>query len=168
MPNNAHSAGASPVVQVRLADARDAAAIKRVINAAFRIAEGFFVAKDRIELLEVETSLEKGKFLLAEVEGSVVGCVYVELRGDRSYLGLLAVDPQRQQAGLGSLLMDAAENYCRDLSCRFMDIKVVNLRTELPSFYAKRGYVETGTSPFPAEVETKVACHFIDMSKPLI
>jgi hypothetical protein len=48
-----------------------------------------------------------------------------------------------------------------------MDIKVVNLREDLPRFYARRGYVETGTSPFPAEIETKLACHFIEMSKPL-
>jgi hypothetical protein len=63
--------------------------------------------------------------------------------------------------------MDAAEDYCRGLGLRFMDIKVVNLREELVGFYRRRGYVETGTSAFPAEVETRLPCHFIDMSKPL-
>lgn len=86
---------------------------------------------------------------------------------DRAYLGLLAVDPAHQQSGLGSTLMDAAEDYCRRLGFGFMDIKVVSLREELFAFYRKRGYVETGTSAFPAEVETKMPCHFIDMSKPL-
>ena len=80
---------------------------------------------------------------------------------------MLAVDPGAQQSGLGFMLMDAAEDYCRALGLRFMDIKVVNLREELAGFYRKRGYVETGTSAFPAEVETKLPCHFIDMSKPL-
>ena len=65
------------------------------------------------------------------------------------------------------MLMEAVEDYCRALGLRFMDIKVVNLREELAGFYRKRGYVETGTSAFPAEVETKLRCHFIDMSKPL-
>ena len=32
----------------------------------------------------------------------------------RAYLGLLAVDPAHQQSGLGSVLMDAAEDYCRN------------------------------------------------------
>ena len=63
--------------------------------------------------------------------------------------------------------MDAAEDYCRGLACRFMDILVVNLRKELAGFYQGRGYVETGTSPFPAHVKTKVPCHFIEMSKAL-
>jgi len=48
-----------------------------------------------------------------------------------------------------------------------MDIKVVNLRTDLFGFYQKRGYVVTGTSPFPTDVETKLPVHFIDMSKQL-
>ena len=58
-----------------------------------------------------------------------------------------------------------ARNTAESLAVRFMDIKIVNLRTELPEFYRKRGYVESGTSPFPPEVETKQACHFIDMTK---
>ena len=115
---------------------------------------------------------------LAESEHTLLGCVYVEphyVDGNRSstesqdcaYLGLLAVGPAHQQSGLGSMLMDAAEDYCRALGLRFMDIKVVNLREELAGFYRKRGYVETGTSAFPEGVETKLRCHFIDMSKPL-
>jgi len=41
------------------------------------------------------------------------------------------------------------------------------LRTELPPFYQRRGYVETGTTPFVEDVPTKIPCHFINMSKPL-
>jgi hypothetical protein len=63
--------------------------------------------------------------------------------------------------------MKKAESYCRERGARFMDILIVSLREELPPFYRKRGYVENGTSPFPADVETKVPCHFINMSKQL-
>ena len=44
---------------------------------------------------------------------------------------------------------------------------IVNLRTELTPFYQRRGYVETGTQPFPSDVQTKQPCHFITMAKPL-
>lgn len=152
---------------VRIATPNDAAAITLLINAAFRLAEGSFVKGDRIAREEVIDSLNTGKFLVAEDEGALVGCVYVEPRDDRAYLGLLSVDPSRQRSGLGSQLMEAAENYCQGRACRFMDIKIVNLRTDLPSFYQKRGYIETGTSSFPAHVETTEACYFIDMTKPL-
>lgn len=153
--------------QVRIAGMADAGKITFLINSAFRSAEGFFVEGDRLEAKEVIDKLNTGKFLLVEAGGTLIGCVYVEPRGERAYLGLLSVDPSRQTSGVGSLLMAEAENYCRELGCRFMDIKLVNLRKELPAFYEKRGYVETGTSSFPANVATKEPCHFIDMAKPL-
>ena len=166
---NSVDSRASKSVRVRIAQREDAEEITTVINSAFRRAEEFFVEGDRVDVAEVLNFLNSGKFLLAENDYTLLGCVYVEPREslDRAYLGLLAVDPGRQQSGLGSMLMDAAEDYCRALGLRFMDIKVVNLREELAGFYSKRGYVETGISPFPAEVETKLPCHFIDMSKPL-
>lgn len=152
---------------IRSAVLADASKITAVINAAFRIAEEFFIDGNRITQAEVEEMLNKGVFLLAEVGDKLNGCVYVELRGERSYLGLLSVDPTCQQSGLGSLLMTEAEKYCRERGSHCMDILIVDLREELPAFYQKRGYVESGTSPFPADVPTRIPCHFINMSKPL-
>ena len=152
---------------IRIATAADAPQITAVINAAFRIAEGFFIESKRITEAEVEESLAKGAFLLAENGEKLLGCVYVEMRGTRSYLGLLSVDPECQQSGLGSLLMNEAERYCRERGSQFMDILIVHLREDLPPFYKKRGYTENGTSGFPADVETLVPVHFINMSKPL-
>lgn len=152
---------------VRVATNADAAKITGVINLAFRIAEEFFFDGNRITQAEVEKLLEKGAFLVAESGDQLDGCVYVEMRGERSYLGLLSVDPERQQGGLGSLLLNEAERYCREHGSQFMDIVIVSLREELPAFYRKRGYVDNGTSPFPPDVETKVPCHFINMAKPL-
>jgi GNAT superfamily N-acetyltransferase len=154
-------------VSIRVAAPVDAVKITDVINAAFRIAEGFFVDGLRISQAEVEQLLTRGAFLLAESDEKLNGCVYVEPRGERSYLGLLSVDPSYQKGGLGSLLMLEAEKYCRERGSRFMDILIVNLRDELPAFYQRRGYVENGTTPFPDDVPTKIPCHFINMSKPL-
>ncbi len=155
-------------MQLRLAEIGDAGPITRVINAAFKQAESFLIDRDRIDESSVRALLEKGNFLVAEDQGVLVGCVYVELRDERAYLGLLAVDPQRQKAGLGSKLMDAAEEFCAKAGCRFMDLRIVNVRRELPAFYHRRGYVETGTTvPFPPELKPKVPCHFVEMSKRL-
>lgn len=155
-------------VKLRIAEPEDAERITEVINSAFRQAEEFFIDEDRIDTAGVLNFLEAGTFLLAERGALLQGCVYVERREQgRAYLGLLAVDPATQQSGLGSLLMRGAEDYCRRLGLGFIDIKIVNLRTELTGFYRRRGYVETGTSPFPSDVPTKLAVHFIDMSKPL-
>ena len=152
---------------VRVASADDAKEITRVINAAFREAEGFFVDDDRINVGGVESLLETGTFIVIECDEELIACVYLEQRGERAYLGLLSVDPKAQRLGLGSVLMGAAEEQCRREDLNYIDICVVNLRQELPAFYRKRGYIETGTSPFPLDVKTKIPCYFIEMSKPL-
>jgi predicted N-acetyltransferase YhbS len=157
----------SDELQIRWAEARDFAAIVRTINLAFRAAESFFVERDRITPGILRTMLEKGDFLLAEDGGGLVGCVYVELRGERAYFGLLAVDPARQHRGLGRRLIDETENHARAAGCHAMDLRIVNLREELPPYYRRLGYVETGTAPFPEEIRFKLPCHFILMSKPL-
>ncbi len=154
-------------MHVRIADIQDADAIMAVINAAFRKAESFLIDRDRVDRGAVNTFMENGKFLVADDRGTVAGCVYVELRGERAYLGLLSVDPQRQKSGLGSTLMTEAERYCAAAGSKFIDLRIVSVRQELPSFYHRRGYVETGTTPFTAGLTTKVPCHFVNMSKPL-
>jgi GNAT superfamily N-acetyltransferase len=162
-----HRTQEEEVLQLRVAEVRDGEAIVSVINAAFRQAESFLVDRDRIDLETVLQLSQRGTFLIADDLGCVCGCLYVEPRGDRSYLGLLSVDPQRQKSGLGSALMDAAEDYCAKAGSRFMDLRMVSVREELPAFYRRRGYVETGTEPFPPDLNPKVPCHFVKMSKPL-
>ena len=152
---------------VRVATADDAGRIVKVINRAFRAAESFIIDRNRVDLGQVDTLLRKGTFLVAEEDGVVPGCVYIELRGERAYLGLLSVDPERQKAGLGSMLMNAAEKLSAQAGCRFMDLRIINLRKENHAFYSRRGYVETGTEPFPIELNPKLPCHFVNMFKPL-
>jgi N-acetylglutamate synthase-like GNAT family acetyltransferase len=154
-------------IKIRWAEARDVAAIVRVINVAFRAAESFFIERDRISAETLRPMLETGNFLLAEDAVGLAGCVLVELRAERAYFGLLAVDPGRQHSGLGRRLIDEAENHARAAGCRAMDIRIVSLRAELPPFYRRLGYVETGTAPFPEEIKSKLPCHFTLMSKPL-
>ena len=154
--------------KIRIATLADDEKITTVINAAFKIVEEFFVDGNRITREDVRKHLENGAFLVAETGDVIAGCVYIEPRGERAYLGLLSVDPTLQQSGLGSQLMTAGEDYCRERGARFMDIYIVNLRTDLPAYYRKRGYFENGTTtPFPEDVPTKMPCHFINMSKAL-
>lgn len=152
---------------MRVAAPSEAESISALINRAFRRAESFLIDGDRIDLQTVQSLLKKGTFLLAEDHAILAGCVYVELRGDRAYVGLLSVDPAHQKAGLGSRLMSAAEDFCTKSGCRFVDLQIVNVRQELPSFYHHRGYIETGTAPFVPGLTPKVPCHFVKMSKEL-
>lgn len=151
---------------MRFAEAADIEAIAALVNAAFR-PERFFIDADRTNPQQVAALLRKGKFILL-FEGEVqVGCVYAELREDRGYFGLLAVDPRRQRSGLGGQLIAAAEDYCRKTGCRFMDLTFVNLRPELPGYYRRFGYLENGVLPFPPDQIPNQPVHLVRMSKTL-
>ena len=154
-------------MQIRPAQSVDAKRIVNLINAAFKRAEGYIIDRDRIDLETVQSLFAKGEFLIAEDDGTLAGCVYLEPRGNRTYLGLLSVAPGRQKAGVGSILMRESELRCTTAGSRYMDLRIINLREDNRAFYKRRGYVETGTEPFPSELAPKVPCHFVNMSKPL-
>ena len=154
-------------MEIRIATSQDVERIVELINAAFRRGEGHIIYGDRIDIEEVQSLLPKGEFLVAEDDGALVGCVYLEPRGERTYLGLLSVSPNLQKQGVGSMLMREAEQRRVAAGCRFIDLRTINLREDNRAFYKRRGYMETGTAPFPADIPTKLPCHFVHMSKSL-
>jgi len=149
----------------------DAPALTRLINSAYRV-EAFFKIGDRIGEPEVLARIQgaQSDFLVVDstTGGRMAGGVYVELRGARGYFGLLSVDPDAQGTGLGRVLVEAAVAHCQAAGCVALDIDIVNLRTELPSFYAKFGFAPTGTSPFPAPDKLSQPVHLVVMSKSLV
>lgn len=153
---------------MRLATNIDAENLVSVINAAFRKGEGHIIVGDRIDLQTVQSLLAKGEFLVTDEEAAITGCVYLEARGERCYLGLLSVDPRRQKSGVGSMLMREAEERCARAGFRFMDLRTINLREDNLAFYKHRGYTEVSTEPFPWDVPTKMPCHFVNLSKQLL
>jgi GNAT superfamily N-acetyltransferase len=152
--------------QLRTAEPADAPAIARLVNGAFR-PERFFIDADRTDPERVGALLQKGKFLMLFEDRVLAGCVYTEICGERGYFGLLAVEPQRQRAGIGARLIAAAEQHCRSAGCGFMDLTFVNVRQELPAYYQRFGYIENGTLPFPPDQAAKIPVHLVRMSKPL-
>ena len=151
---------------LRIATQNDAAAIARLVNEAFLV-EQFFIERDRTNPATVRGLMEKGKFLLAEDGPDLLGCVFFEIRGERGYFGMLSIDPSRQRMGVGHQLVNAVEKYFRDAGCKFSDLKIVNVRTELHTLYHRWGYVDTGTAIYDDPNPTKMPVHFIMMSKPL-
>jgi len=138
----------------------------RLVNAAFAV-EQFVFEGDRINAEETQAFMDKGVFLIVEGGAEFAGCVYVEIRGDRGYMGLLAVDPLRQGTGLGRKLVTTAEDHFRQAGCSAVDLRVISQRTPLPPFYRRLGYVESGAAPFSPALQPKVPGHYIVMSKSL-
>ncbi|MBV8631867.1 MAG: GNAT family N-acetyltransferase [Silvibacterium sp.] len=145
----------------------DFEALLQLTNTAFEV-ERFFKIEDRLDSSSLRSYFSKGNFIVAEEDGRLVASVYVQRNGDRAYLGLLAVEPSLQKRGLGRRLTAAAEEFAREMGARFMDLTVVNLRTELPPIYEKLGYRIAGVAPFPGDqMPVTQPCHFICMTKEL-
>ena len=153
-------------LRVREATADDVAAIVSLINSAFAV-ERFFKNGDRINDEQLREMMSLGKFLLLYDGSEIVACVFLKFTGERAYLGTLSVDPKRQKLGLGRRMMAEAEAYSRAAGATVMDIRIVNLRAELPGIYRKFGFVETGTQSAEVIKSATQPVHFITMSKPL-
>lgn len=151
---------------LRTAIPTDVPALTTLINDAY-VVECFFKRGDRITEDGVRDLQGKGAFLLLDEDDQLAGAVYVELRGPSGYIGLLSVSPRHQRRGFGRVLMDAAEEYSRANGAILTELRVVNLREDLPPFYRKLGYADAGTEPFADPSEATRPCHFVRMTKPL-
>jgi predicted N-acetyltransferase YhbS len=164
----ANSRSSDSEMHIRRANDEDVPALTRLINAAF-VVEQIVFEGDRVDDLGVRVYMSSGTFLVAEDSGALVGCVYIETRGNRSYLGLLSVQPESQGTGVGRRLVAAAENFGRESGSQIMDLRIISARQEqLSPFYQRLGYCFIRTEPFPANSATKIPSHFILLSKSLI
>jgi ribosomal protein S18 acetylase RimI-like enzyme len=86
-----------------------------------------------------------------EPNGRFSGSVWLEPAGGEAwYLGSLAIDPDRQNGGLGRAMLAAAEDWIRKGGGKRVRMKVINVREALIAWYIRRGYSRTGAiDPFP-------------------
>ena len=151
---------------VREAEPKDLPQIVSLINRAFDV-ERFFKAGDRTDAKTVQQNMDDGAFLVLDDGDEMIACIWIRITGDRAYLGTLAVDPSRQKSGLGARMMQEAEAYASAKECKAIDIRIVNLRTELPPIYRKFGFVETGTELLTDTTKFTQPVHFLKMTKAL-
>lgn len=157
-------------MKTRYATSNDIPELVRIINNAYRV-EDFFVDGDRTNADDVRSRLETPDacFIVIDSPGtsSLAAGVWVDVHEDRGHFAVLSVDPAFQGKGLARMLIDAVEAHCRDARCEWLDIEVVNLREELPPFYARFGFRPNGTAVFPDTGKLKRSAHLDLMTKPL-
>lgn len=167
-------------LDIRPAVADDVEALAAVVNAAYRQEGGWtteagIVAGERASAGEIAAWLAGGARILCAMDGvDLVGCVRLDLDEDRAVLiGLLAVRPDLQAAGLGRALLTAAEETARYDGVGVARMTVISLREDILSWYARRGYQPTGDrKAFPydqlaAEVPQRPGLEFIILEKSL-
>lgn len=160
----------------------DLPALNALVNSAYRgdsSRRGWTTEADLLdgirtdeEALRAMIENPRAQILKLEEAGTLLGCVYLETKGDALYLGMLTVAPEHQDRGLGRYLLDAAEAVAWKQGCRRLTMTVLPQRTELIAWYERRGYRATGeTQPFPSDDPRfglpKVPLSFVVLEKSL-
>jgi GNAT superfamily N-acetyltransferase len=140
----------------RMARPADAGTIVSIINTANNgdggtagwTHEGALFEGDRTHAAEILALLARpaAMFLLRVYRGEVAGCAYLEKMGSVAYMGMLAVRPSVQGAGVGKEIIAEAERIAREaMDCNLMAIGVATRhRPEVAAFYERRGFARTG------------------------
>lgn len=91
---------------------------------------------------EIEKKLRRDPdlFLVAEMDGRVIGSVLGGFDGRRGMMYHLAVDHSYRQHGIGALLMDELEQRLRERGCIRYYLLVTQDNEAAIHFYEKRGW----------------------------
>lgn len=154
----------------RYATESDIPEIVRVINLAFRV-EDFFIDGDRTHAGEISARIAEPGTRIIVIDGdnstSLAAAVVVDAHEGRGHFAMFAVDPALQGRGLSRTLYAAVEEHFRGAGCSAIDIEIVNLRKELPGYYARLGFVGEDVAPFPDTSKLRRDAFMIRMTKPL-
>ena len=152
----------TPELTIRPAVPADVDALVALVQRAYRgdssragwTTEADLLDGQRTDRAEVAAKVgsETGVVLVAvDQQGVIVACCELEPRPGGAYFGMFAVEPALQSAGVGRLLLAAAEATAREQwSAASLQMTVIAQRTELIEWYERRGYRRTGEErPFP-------------------
>lgn len=151
----------SKIFNFRLADESDTDDIVALVELAYRgekskqgwTTEADFINGQRTDREEVSELMQKknAEFILCFENNNLLGSVQLRKTGRTAYLGMFAVDPGRQSAGIGRLLMRQVEDFAqRQWQCHTMQMMVITIRDDLIQWYRRQGYQPTGKlEPFP-------------------
>lgn len=103
------------------------------------------------ESLLAETIETPGVAIVMALENAtLVGCYQFENQAEGcAYVGMVTVEPAKQNSGLGKLLLADAEAHAQEQGCQKLKLSVIEDRKELIAYYERRGFKLTGTKlPF--------------------
>jgi ribosomal protein S18 acetylase RimI-like enzyme len=147
---------------VRHATAADVGAIVALVESAYRgdisrlgwTTEADFLDGRRVDTAGVAEIVGKRDsiVLLAESDdATLLACCHIEKQGVACYFGMFSVRPGMQGSGIGRRMLAEAENVGRTMwKSEKVEMTVISIRTELITWYERRGYHRTGRfKPFP-------------------
>jgi GNAT superfamily N-acetyltransferase len=137
-------------LRIRRAISADAEELAEVYQSAYRENRqlGFPAKAESVTEREVSEWIEEYRIFVVGIEDEVVGGVRLEATDpDRVKLSRLGVHENWKGEGVGSSLLDYAEDAVRDWDYDTVWLTTPEDHPYLPDFYRRRGYEKTGTYP---------------------
>lgn len=143
-------------MNIAKATTADIDALVGLLNSAYRgeastkgwTTEAHLIAGDvRTDYNDIEkVMLKQGSVILkcTDADGKIAGTVNLQKHNDKLYLGMFAVSPLLQGAGIGKYLLKAAETHAQQVECNRIYMTVISVRTELINWYKRNGFADTG------------------------
>lgn len=174
-------ANSKDAVFLRQVESKDIGALKQLLDRCYRQREGWTNEADLVggirttkaELAAVVADPNHYIFVYPKTNtgnregqemGELLGCIAVDMHtnvpsANNAYIGMFAVHPELQGAGVGHVILQAAETFAHQyLAAQSanqpsrLTMSILSHRPELLSYYERRGYQLTGVSmPFPED-----------------
>lgn len=124
-------------LEVRPFEERDRAAIVDLWSEAFPDEPSHNVSS---EIIDRKTRIQPDLFLVAELDGVVVGAVMAGFDGVRGWLHRLAVRTSARRRGVGTELVRCAERALLAFGCPKVNLQVRGSNAAVVAFYRALGY----------------------------
>jgi ribosomal protein S18 acetylase RimI-like enzyme len=95
---------------------------------------------DPATAIRKKLAVDRDLFLVAAVDGAVVGTVLGGYDGHRGWVYSVAVDPRFRRRGIGAALIRRLEAALTHRGCLKVNLQVRATNTEVIAFYEKLGY----------------------------
>ncbi len=101
------------------------------------------------ELIEMINTPKSNVFKYLESD-KILGCVLLIEKENKLYLGMLCVNPELQNSGIGKKILQFANQFAFEKKLPKIVMTVISTRIELINWYNRHGYFENGErAPFP-------------------
>ena len=103
--------------------------------------------------IERKLQVRPDLFLVALLDGRLVGSIMVGYDGHRGWINYLGVDPDCRRQGLGRALMQEAERLLRLEGCPKINLQVRSSNAEAVAFYRGIGFLQDEVLSFGKRLE---------------
>lgn len=125
------------MVNIRTFDPEDSGEVIRLWEKIFPDSPAH---NDPIKDIQNKMNVQPELFLIASVDSQLVGTAMAGFDGHRGWVYYLAVDPDFRRQGIGTALMEKAEELLAKAGCPKLNLQIRADNADVRAFYEKLGY----------------------------